>query len=150
VTQQSQPASDTSRRQALAGLGLAGLAVTLTACGGSSSSAGGSTSGGSSSAGGSGGGKPLGPASAVPVGGGRIYTSAQVVVTQPSDGEYKAFSAVCTHAECILDQVADGTIDCPCHGSRFSVKDGSVVTGPATEPLPGVQVSVRSGQLSLG
>jgi Rieske Fe-S protein len=145
VTQQSQPASDTSRRQALAGLGLAGLAATLTACGGSSGSAGGSSSG-------SGGGatKALGPASDVPVGGGRIYTSAQVVVTQPSHGEYKAFSAVCTHAECILDQVADGTIDCPCHGSRFSVKDGSVVTGPATEPLPAVQVSVSSGQISVG
>jgi Rieske Fe-S protein len=97
----------------------------------------------------SGGSSALGAASEVPVGGGKIFTSAQVVVTQPSAGEYKAFSAVCTHAQCFVDQVADGTIDCPCHGSKFSAEDGSVIDGPASRPLPSKQISVRSGQISL-
>ena len=144
MTQHFQPASDTTRRAALAGISLAGLAATLTACGGSSGSA------ASAPATGSGGGTALGPASDVPVGGGKIFTSAQVVVTQPAAGEYKAFSAVCTHAQCIVDQVADGTIDCPCHGSQFSAKDGSVVNGPATSPLPSKTISVSAGQISLG
>jgi nitrite reductase/ring-hydroxylating ferredoxin subunit len=144
VTQQSQPAPDTSRRAALAGIGLAGLAATVTACGGSSGSSTGSTATGGAT------GAALGPASDIPVGGGKVFASAQVVVTQPSAGEYKAFSAVCTHGQCIVDQVADGTIDCPCHGSKFSAKDGSVVIGPAASPLPGVRISVSSGQISTG
>jgi nitrite reductase/ring-hydroxylating ferredoxin subunit len=164
VTQHSQPASDPTRRallvkSGLAGIGLAGLAATVTACGGSSGSSasggtgnsGGTGMGGSSpsSAASSGGGTALGPASDVPVGGGKVFTSAQVVVTQPSPGEYKAFTAVCTHAQCIVDQVADGTIDCPCHGSKFSAKDGSVVTGPASSPLPSKPISVTAGQISM-
>jgi nitrite reductase/ring-hydroxylating ferredoxin subunit len=155
VTQESQPSCDPTRRAALAGIGLAGLAATLTACGGSSGSATSSApagSGGSAGAGAgasSGGGSALGAASEVPVGGGKVFTSAQVVVTQPSAGEYKAFSAVCTHGQCFVDQVADGTIDCPCHGSKFSAKDGGVIDGPATSPLPGKQILVRSGQISL-
>ena len=152
MTQESQPICDPTRRAALAGIGLAGLAATLAACGGSSGSATSSApagSGGSAGASSGAGGSALGAASEVPVGGGKIFTSAQVVVTQPSAGEYKAFSAVCTHAQCFVDQVADGAIDCPCHGSKFSAKDGSVVDGPAASPLPSKQISVRSGQISL-
>ena len=149
MTQEFQPACP--RRAALAGIGLAGLAVAVTACGGSGSgaSASGMASSGSSPAGGGGMDTALGATSEVPVGGGKIFTSAKVVVTQPSAGEYKAFSAVCTHAQCIVDQVANGTIDCPCHGSRFSAKDGSVITGPATSPLPSQKISVSSGKISL-
>jgi Rieske Fe-S protein len=144
VTQHSRP--DTTRRAALAGLGLGGLAATLTACSGPASD---SDSSGTSSGGGTAGGTALGPASDVPVGGGKVFASAQVVVTQPAAGEYKAFTAVCTHALCIVDQVANGTIDCPCHGSRFSAKDGSVVTGPASSPLPSKSISVSSGQITV-
>jgi Rieske Fe-S protein len=91
----------------------------------------------------------LGEAAAVPVGGGMIYTSAKVVVTQPTKGEYKAFSAVCTHVGCLCNQVADGTIDCPCHGSKFKITDGSVVTGPAPSPLPAAAITVSDGKILL-
>jgi len=81
--------------------------------------------------------------SQVPVGGGQILTSAKIVVTQPQAGTFKAFSAVCTHQGCIVDAVANGTIDCPCHGSKFAVATGAVVNGPAARPLPPVTIEVQ-------
>ena len=79
----------------------------------------------------------------VPVGGGTVVADQDVVVVQPSPGEFRAFSATCTHQGCAVDEVSDGTIGCPCHGSRFAIADGSVVEGPAETPLPerGIEVS---------
>jgi Rieske Fe-S protein len=76
----------------------------------------------------------------VPDGGGVIL--ADVVVAQPTSGEFTAFSARCTHEGCKVDEVAGGTINCPCHNSQFSIADGSVVAGPAPSPLPAVPVKV--------
>jgi len=47
----------------------------------------------------------------------------------------KAFSTRCTHAGCRLSQEINGTIICPCHGSRFDAMTGRVVNGPAFRPL---------------
>lgn len=91
----------------------------------------------------------LGAASEIPVGGGKIYTAAKVVVTQPARGRYKAFSAVCTHVGCIMSKVASGTIDCPCHGSEFTITTGAVVTGPAPSPLPEKQIKIVNGMVVL-
>ena len=91
----------------------------------------------------------LGAASDIPVGGGAIYTAAKVVVTQPASGQYKAFSAVCTHVGCIVNKVTNGTINCPCHGSEFKITNGAVVTGPAPSPLPAKQIKVVDGQVVL-
>ena len=91
----------------------------------------------------------LGTASEIPVGGGKIFAAAKVVVTQPVRGQYNAFSAVCTHVGCILSEVADGTIDCPCHGSEFKITNGAVVTGPAPRPLPKKQIKIVDGQVFL-
>ena len=91
----------------------------------------------------------LGAAREIPVGGGTIFTAARVVVTQPARGQYRAFSAVCTHVGCILNQVTERTIDCPCHGSKFSITSGAVVAGPAPTPLPKKQIEIVDGQIVL-
>jgi Rieske Fe-S protein len=92
-------------------------------------------------------GATLAAAADVPVGGGLVIKDQKIVVTQPKAGEFKAFSAVCTHAGCVVSKVANGTINCPCHGSKYSVTDGSVVAGPATEPLAATAVKVDGAQI---
>ena len=128
----------------LGGLAAAGLAApVLAACGSSGTntpaagsgggSGGGSGAGGGSGSGGSGsGGSVTVKKSSVPVGGGVIDADAQLVVTQPEAGTFEAFSAVCPHQGCLVSQVQDGLIVCPCHGSEFKITDGSVVRGPAS------------------
>ena len=91
----------------------------------------------------------LGAASDIPVGGGAIYTAAKVVVTQPASGQYKAFSAVCTHVGCLVNKVTSGTIGCPCHGSEFKITNGAVVAGPAPSPLPARQIKIVDDQVIL-
>ncbi len=95
------------------------------------------------------GGTELGPAADIPVGGGKVFADKQVVVTQPAAGTFAAFSAVCTHQGCTVDAVADGTINCPCHGSKFKIDDGSVANGPASQPLPKKAVTVTGGKVTL-
>ena len=82
----------------------------------------------------------------VPVGSGVIV--GDIVVTQPSAGVFKGFSAKCTHKGCMVDKVADGTIDCPCHGSKFNL-DGSVANGPAQKPLESENISVQGDTIVL-
>jgi Rieske Fe-S protein len=82
----------------------------------------------------------------VPVGSGVIV--GDVVVTQPSAGQFKGFSAKCTHAGCTVNKVADGTIDCPCHGSKFNL-DGSVAHGPAAKPLASKPITVQGDSIVL-
>jgi Rieske Fe-S protein len=85
----------------------------------------------------------------IPVGGGKIFAAERVVVTQPARGTYRAFSAVCTHVGCILNQISDGTINCPCHGSKFKIANGAVVAGPAPAPLPEKQIKIVDGKVVL-
>jgi Rieske Fe-S protein len=83
----------------------------------------------------------------VPVGSGVIVD--EVVVTQPTAGVFKGFSATCTHAGCTVKNVANGTINCPCHGSKFNL-DGTVANGPAARPLEAKTVSVQGDSIVLG
>ncbi|MGW7241886.1 DUF6529 family protein [Streptomyces sp. NPDC054804] len=94
-------------------------------------------------------GKALAQTSQIPEGGGMIFKEQKIVVTQPKKGEYKAFSAICTHEGCTVSQVADGTIDCPCHGSKYHIADGSVAHGPATRPLPTKSITVSGNSITL-
>jgi Rieske Fe-S protein len=86
----------------------------------------------------------------VEVGGGVIIAEESVVVTQPSEGTFKGFSAACTHLGCTVSTVSDGLITCNCHGSQYSIEDGSVVR-PAISgqgPLPEVEIDVDGDQIT--
>ncbi|MEO5652534.1 MAG: Rieske (2Fe-2S) protein, partial [Marmoricola sp.] len=98
------------------------------------------------------GGAPGGPVATkadIPVGSGKIFAADKVVITQPNEGDFKAFGAVCTHQGCVVSEIKDAEIDCTCHGSKFSIQDGSVLGGPATKPLPEFKVTVKGEDLSV-
>lgn len=84
----------------------------------------------------------------IPVGVGTVFVAEELVVTQPTAGEFKAFSRVCTHSGCPVDEVTD-TINCPCHGSRFSLTDGAPAAGPAADPLTEIALTIEGDQISL-
>ncbi|CAL9596947.1 Rieske (2Fe-2S) protein [Streptomyces sp. enrichment culture] len=163
ASEQDGPAAGPGRRAVVAAVTAAGLTVALTACGGSDDSPSAGASGDSSSAGtddsaggsaddGGGGGAAgaaLATTAEIPEGGGKVFADRKVVVTQPSAGEFKAFSATCTHQGCAVQSVADGVINCPCHNSNFSITDGSVQGGPAPEPLASVPISVDGDSITL-
>ena len=168
MTHEPQPDSLATRRGVLAGVGLAGLAGVITACGAGGSSKQSRRDQRGDHPGGPGERAPPRPAAArasapssapaanalastsqIPVGGGADFPGAQVVVTQPAASEFKAFSAVCTHMGCIVNQIGNGTIDCPCHGSQYSIKTGAVVAGPAPTPLPAKNIKVSGGSIFL-
>ncbi len=138
------PGRRASRRAVVGGvLGVGAGASVLAACGGDSSG-GAADSGGSGTDTTSG---TVGTTAEVPVGSGTIFAADKVVVTQPTEGEYLAFTAVCTHQQCVVSEVVGQDIDCSCHGSKFSIRDGSVVQGPATEPLTRLDLRVDGEDL---
>ncbi|WP_336208967.1 Rieske (2Fe-2S) protein [Nonomuraea sp. LPB2021202275-12-8] len=93
--------------------------------------------------------KALADISDIPSGGGKIFESQKLVITQPTEGEFKAFSATCTHQGCTVASVSNGVINCPCHGSQFKIEDGSVAQGPAGEPLAEKKINVSGGKIRL-
>nr|WP_221634107.1 Rieske (2Fe-2S) protein [Nocardioides luti] len=115
----------------------------LAACGGGDSTASDTASTAKPSAG------PLTTTSDVEVGGGAVFADEKVVVTQPTEGDFKCFSAVCPHQGCLVASVDGGTINCTCHGSKFSIEDGSVENGPATTGLDEVAITVDGDSISV-
>jgi Rieske Fe-S protein len=150
--------SEVARRAVMAGTGVLAVSAALAACGSSQSQGAASPSPSAPSpslaapaqpepAGSTG--DRLANVGEIPVGGGVVIVGKKVVVTQPVPGTFAAFSAICTHRGCTVNKVANGTIDCPCHGSRFAIADGSVVEGPASRPLPRRQITVSGGAIVL-
>jgi Rieske Fe-S protein len=127
----------TTRRGLLLGAGALGAVGVLAACGDSSTPT--STGPAATPA-------PTTPppikVSDIPVGGGKIYPDLSAVVVQPTAGAYKAFDSTCQHAGCTVGTVAGGLITCPCHGSQYSITDGSVKRGPSAKPLPPKAITV--------
>lgn len=139
------------------GLGALGVAAVLAGCGGSgddeSGGGGGGTGGGGLGSSDGGGDRGEGTSGAlattdeVPVGGGLILADAGIVITQPAEGEFKAFSAVCTHQGNTVTSVEDGVIHCDFHGSAYSAESGEVEGGPAPSPLPEIEIKVEGDQI---
>ena len=145
-----------SRRRALAGAAVGGLTLPVLSACGSGGGSGTSAGGGQDQSKGQSGAASLVPTANVPVGGGVILAAQNVVVTQPKKGTFEGFSATCTHQGCTLASVAAGTINCGCHGSQFSITDGSNVAGPNGTPagsvaaLPKVTVQVKGANVVPG
>ena len=138
-----------SRRTVIKHAGLAAAALAgLSACTNYGAGSGTPSSAPASSGAGSAGGATTAKTAEIPVGGGKIFADFQTVVTQPTTGEFRAFSAICTHQNCPVTEVTD-TINCNCHGSRFSITDGSVVNPPATQALAAKQVTVEGEDLTV-
>lgn len=136
-----------TRRELLLGAGAVGAGALVAACGGSQPRSTSPSPAGT---------EETAPAksgalkvSEVPVGGGTILEDQNTVITQPQPGQFKAFSATCTHLGCQVDTVEDGTIQCPCHGSKYHIADGSVAHGPTTKPLPAKTVTLHGDILTI-
>jgi Rieske Fe-S protein len=139
MTETSGPPSvHLSRRSVIAGAAAIGVTSALAACGSDPEPASSGTGTGTT--------KTV-SASQVPVGGAAIV--GDVVVSQPTAGSYKAFSAVCTHQNCVVSRVEGTKITCPCHGSQFSATDGSVITGPANRALIAKTVTPSGDTLTI-
>jgi Rieske Fe-S protein len=145
-----------SRQKVLIGAGLGLVTAVVAACstygkkddaGSGSSSASAAPAPSASGATAAPGGNVIAKTADVPVGSGLIVD--KVVVTQPTAGVFKGFSSTCTHAGCTVNKIADGTIDCPCHGSKFNL-DGTVAHGPAQKPLPAENITVQGDSIVLG
>jgi Rieske Fe-S protein len=154
-----------NRRLVLLGAGAVGATAVLAACGtsngpsnttgtdftnnpapagsGAADAGGGSGSTGGATAGGAA--KTLAAKADVPSGGGII--AGDYVITQPTAGQFKAFSKVCTHAGCDVNKIDSGIISCPCHGSQYSIETGEPTRGPATKPLPETKVKVDGNNI---
>ncbi|GGK82650.1 hypothetical protein Sme01_16670 [Sphaerisporangium melleum] len=143
-----------SRRAAIMGAGGAGLTTALAACaGGGPTSAGtgpspSTPSGDTATPTATRSGTSLARTSDIPKDGGKVFPDQKIVIVQPKPGGFRAFSAVCTHQGCIVDDVSAGMINCPCHGSMFWL-DGKVMSGPATKPLPEVPIEVDGDTIRL-
>ena len=151
---------DVQRRRILTAGGLVLAGGALAACGGAGSTTTEATTGASAS------GAPaaatptrapattpaagaLASVSEIPVGGGVIVPEPPIVITQPTAGTFKAFTAICPHQGCLVSEVAENQIVCPCHGSLFSAEDGAVVQGPAVEGLTAASIAVQGDSIVL-
>lgn len=141
----------TTRRAVIGGAAAMGAGALLAACSGRAGEAPPATDGPSSELpAGDNNGTAIAKASDVPEGSGTISADGKVVISQPTPGQFKGFSSICTHKGCAVSKIEGDTITCPCHGSQFSTADGSVKHGPAAAPLTAVKIVQKGGELFIG
>lgn len=137
--------------QGAAGVGVIGVAGTvLAACGGDEPTT--TPTGGASTPAATGGGASgsIAGTADVPVSGGLVLESPDaIVITQPVEGEFKAFSAICTHQQCPVGTVTNNVIMCPCHGSTYDATTGEPTGGPAPSALSPIEITVDGDQILL-
>jgi Rieske Fe-S protein len=126
-----------NRRIVFHGLGALGVAAALAGCGGGDDSSGDEPESGAE----------LTTTSEVPVGGGIVLTDQKIVVTQPAEGNFKAYTAVCTHQQLTVTSVEDGVIHCANHGSEYDAATGEVTQGPAPSALAAVEITVDGNRI---
>jgi Rieske Fe-S protein len=68
------------------------------------------------------------------------------LIAQPNAGQVVAFSAICTHQQCVV-AAAGNEFHCPCHGSAYDAATGDVLNGPALEPLTPISVAVSGDRI---
>lgn len=81
----------------------------------------------------------------IPVGSGKQFnvSGKPVLITQPKPGEFRAFSAECTHAGYVINNVSGDEIKCDNHGAVFNSDTGSVLKGPAARALGKIALEVQ-------
>lgn len=94
-------------------------------------------------------GKVIAKTAEVPVGGGKVIQKWRIVITQPTAGVFKAFSAACPHKGCAVGSPREGIMTCPCHGSEFDAVSGKCLKGPADAPLAAYPVKVEGDGIIL-
>ncbi|MHB1950839.1 MAG: Rieske (2Fe-2S) protein [Acidiferrobacteraceae bacterium] len=78
-----------------------------------------------------------------------VHLNGQRLLLANVDGTYYAVGGTCSHEDVSLctGALQGETVKCPLHGSRFNVRSGDVLDGPAEEPLPVYPVRVEGEQL---
>jgi len=73
------------------------------------------------------------------------------VLLHRGNGQVHAVDNICTHAGALLSrgEVDDCIVTCPLHGSRFDLRDGHIVRGPAHHPQPPLPTRVRNGWIEV-
>jgi nitrite reductase/ring-hydroxylating ferredoxin subunit len=95
----------------------------------------------------SGGARRLVSTTAVPVGGGKLL--ADILVVQPTAGQFRAFDARCPHMGAIVTVPQAGVITCYQHGSMFRAEDGARLSGPAERGLTELAITVDGTTILL-
>jgi nitrite reductase/ring-hydroxylating ferredoxin subunit/uncharacterized membrane protein len=81
----------------------------------------------------------------------RVDVQGIPIVLIKSGGNVFALAEKCAHLGGPLSEgdCENGVIQCPWHGSQFSIRDGQVVHGPAVHPQVCFDVRIRAGQVEV-